>query len=94
MSPPERESRPGNTEADPVAVNDTVYSTSHGRQAANDTLAAIRRRPYKPSSGLRASGYREGYAACLRWVQREFDEHLDEIGRARLATILARSEAA
>jgi hypothetical protein len=52
------------------------------------------RRAYLPATGLRASGYREGYAACLRWVQREFEEHLDEIGRARLAAIMARSEAA
>ena len=52
------------------------------------------RRPYKPSTGLRANGYREGYAASLRWVQREFHEHLDEIGRTRLEVLLARSEAA
>lgn len=52
------------------------------------------RRPYKPSTGLRASGFREGYAAALRWMQTEFHEHLDEVGRARLAVIVARSEAA
>jgi hypothetical protein len=43
---------------------------------------------------MRASGFREGYAAALRWTQSEFHEHLDEIGRARLAAVVARSEAA
>lgn len=52
------------------------------------------RRPYKPSTGLRASGYREGYTAALRWTLRELGEHLDDIGRTRLEVLLARSEAA
>jgi hypothetical protein len=58
-----------------------------------ESLAAIRRRPYKPSTGLRASGFREGFGRGLLWVQREFHEHLDEIGQARLAAVVARSEA-
>jgi hypothetical protein len=59
-----------------------------------DELGAIRRRPYKPSTGLRASGYREGYAACLRWVLSDLNEHLDPVSSARLAAIVTRSEAA
>ena len=51
-------------------------------------------RCHRPSTGLRASGFREGYVACLRWVQDELGEHLDPIGRELLAAILTRSEAA
>jgi hypothetical protein len=78
-----------------AAVNREFASefSACGRQVVYDALAAIRRRPYKPSTGLRASGFRKGYAAALRWSQREFDEHLDEIGRARLGAVVARSEA-
>jgi hypothetical protein len=61
-----------------------------GRQAVHDALGAIRRRPYKPSTGLRASGYREGYAAALRWILR--DLNLDAVTSARLAAIVAPSE--
>ena len=66
--------------------------TESGRQAVHDVLGAIRRRPYKPSTGLRASGYREGYAAALRWMLR--DGNLDSVTSARLTAIVARSEAA
>jgi hypothetical protein len=76
-----RESRPGGTEtASQTLPQVTVNSTTS-------------RRPYKPPTGLRASGFREGYAAALCWVQGEFGEHLDEIGRARLTAVVARSEA-
>jgi hypothetical protein len=91
MSPPERESPPaGNRGASSIAAT-APNNTCSGRQAVLGALAS-RPRPYKPSTGLRASGYREGYAACLHWVQIEFDEHLDEIGKARLAAVIARSD--
>jgi hypothetical protein len=76
-----RESRPGGTE--------TASQTPP--QVAIDSTTC--RRPYKPSTGLRASGFREGYAAALCWVQGEFGEDLDEIGRARLTAVVARSKA-
>ncbi|MDT5354457.1 MAG: hypothetical protein QOJ56_2989 [Mycobacterium sp.] len=85
MTMPHRESRPGGTE---TASQTTLPEVHH------DSTCSGRRRPYKPSTGLRASGYREGYAAALRWTQAEFHEHLDEIGRARLAAVVARSEEA
>lgn len=75
-------------------ATDNSQSRAVGRQTVFDTLAAIHRRPYRHSTGLRASGYREAWAAALLWFQREFDEHLDPIGKARLAAVVARSEAA
>jgi hypothetical protein len=82
MSPPTRESRPGG------------YSETASKSTARTDHDLTRRRRYRrESTGLRASGFREGYAAALRWSQREFDEHLDEIGRARLGAVVARSEA-
>jgi hypothetical protein len=79
MSPPERE-KPAPRQGRP-SLNYT-----------NNPYTTVRR-DRRPSTGLRASGFREGYAAALRWSQREFDEHLDEIGRARLGAVVARSEA-
>lgn len=99
MSPP-RESRPGGysetaSKTDqPHADQVSTDSTQTGRQAVSDALDTIRRRPYKPSAGLHASGYREGWQRCLAWTQTEFGEHLDEIGQARLAAVVARSRAA
>jgi hypothetical protein len=79
-----------------------AHSSAAGRQLRRATAVRLPggdpdnpgTRYHRPSTGLRASGYRQGYTASLRWVQREFGEHLDEIGRSRLAAILARSEAA
>jgi len=82
MSPPTRESRPGG------------YSETASNPMPRINHDPTRYRRHRPSTGLRASGFREGYAASLCWVQREFGEHLDQIGRARLAAIVARSEAA
>jgi hypothetical protein len=82
---PHRESRPGGTETASQTTLPEVQS---------DSTCSGRRRPFKPSAGLRASGFQEGYSAGLRWAQRELHEHLDEIGRARLAAVVARSEAA
>jgi hypothetical protein len=92
VSPPEREkpALPGR----PSHIDCANQFKPSGRQAVHDELAAIRRRPYRPSTGLRASGYREGYAASLRWVLSDLIDHLDPVGRARLASIVARSEAA
>lgn len=47
---------------------------------------------HRPSTGLRADGYRQGYAAALRYVLREFGDCLNEIGRAKLIAIVKRSE--
>lgn len=52
------------------------------------------RRPHRAPVGHYANGYRDGYAACLRWTALELAPHLDEVGRAQLAAIMARSEAA
>jgi hypothetical protein len=98
VSPP-RESRPGGYSEtaskthQPHADRVSTDFTQAGRNAADDALATIGR-PYKPSTGLRASGYREGWQRCLIWTQTEFGEHLDEIGQARLAAVVARSVAA
>lgn len=91
MSPPEREKRPS---AEALSLNHSSenQSTATGRQAIHDALAAIRRRPYKPSTGLYARGYHDGYGKCFLWAQDAFHEHLDEVGRAKLATIVARSD--
>ena len=49
-------------------------------------------RQFHPAStGLRALGYREGYAAAIRYVLREFGEHLSELSRAKLTAIANRS---
>jgi hypothetical protein len=50
------------------------------------------RQYHKAPTGFRASGYREGYAAALRYVLREFGSHLDELARTKLAAIVRRSE--
>jgi hypothetical protein len=94
MSPPTRRKGPAQPDQPFRNYTDTAQPSANPRQAVHDALAAIRRCPYKPSTSLRASGYREGCAACLRWVQSEFDQHLDEIGHARLGAVVARSEAA
>ena len=73
------------TSTTPIAAS---HLNGHRRQ---DGYA---RRPHRAPVGHYARGYREGYAAALRWIQSEFGEHLDEIGRARLAAVVARSEAA
>jgi hypothetical protein len=69
----------------------TDQSTACGRQSVFD---ALRRRSHRAPLGHYPRGYREGYAAALRWSQGEFAEHLDNIGRARLAAVVARSDAA
>jgi hypothetical protein len=51
------------------------------------------RQYHRPPTGFRAAGYRDGYAAAIRYVLREFGSHLDEIVRAKLAAIVSRSEA-
>src|ERR1700677_4387028 len=50
------------------------------------------RQYHKAPTGYRAAGYREGYAAALRYVLREFGSHLDELARTKLAAIIRRSE--
>lgn len=50
------------------------------------------RRYHRPSTGLRASGYREGYAAALRWLLREHSEHISDVLRAKVAAILERTD--
>ncbi|KAA1248764.1 hypothetical protein F0Q45_18775 [Mycobacterium simiae] len=49
-------------------------------------------RQFHPApTGLRAAGYRQGYAACLRFVLREFGQELSDISRAQLNVIVNRS---
>ena len=50
------------------------------------------RRYHRPSTGFRASGYREGYAAALRWLLREHSEHINDLLRATLTAILERTD--
>jgi hypothetical protein len=52
------------------------------------------RRYHRPSTGLRASGYREGYAAALRWLLREHSAHINELLRAKITAILNRFDGA
>lgn len=52
------------------------------------------RRHHRPSTGLRASGYREGYAAALRWLLREHSAHINELLRAKVAAMLNRVDGA
>jgi hypothetical protein len=51
------------------------------------------RRYHRPTTGLRAAGYRQGYVAALRYVLREFASQLDDLARTKLATIIKRSGA-
>ena len=106
MSPPERERRPAGNRAPSSSAN-TTPTGGFNRSLSPGQLrraAAVRlqggdpenpgSRYHRPSTGLRAAGYRQGYTACLHWVQQELWEHLNDTGRERLAAILARSEAA
>jgi hypothetical protein len=48
-------------------------------------------RYHRPSTGLRASGYREGYFAALQWVLLESSGCVDEPLRAEITAILKRA---
>jgi hypothetical protein len=50
------------------------------------------RRYHRPSTGLRASGYRDGYAAALRWLLREQSDHINDLLRAKLTAIIERTD--
>jgi hypothetical protein len=89
MSPPEREKPAPPQDRPSHHYTNGSHSTACGQQAV---FAALRRRPHRAPVGHYPRGYREGYAAALRWTQ--FDDHLGDIGRARLAAVVARSEAA
>ena len=52
------------------------------------------RRYHRPTTGLRADGYRDGYASALRWLLGQHSEHIDELLRAKLSAIVARSVSA
>lgn len=45
---------------------------------------------HKPSTGLRDSGFREGYRRALEYALFAFGPHLDEIGLAKAEAILNR----
>lgn len=45
---------------------------------------------HRASTGLRADGYRQGYAAAIRYVLREFGFEVDELTRAKLTAIAER----
>lgn len=90
MSPPEREKPAPPQDRPSLNFTSDSHSTACGRQAAFD---ALRRRLHRSPVGHYPRGYREGYAAALRWTQRELNDHLGEIGRARLGAVVARSEA-
>jgi hypothetical protein len=49
------------------------------------------RRIHRPATGFRAAGYKDGYAAALRWVLNAHSTDLDEMLRAKLATIIERA---
>lgn len=46
---------------------------------------------HRAPTGFRAAGYRQGYAAALRYVLREFGDHLSDVARAKLTAIANRS---
>lgn len=46
---------------------------------------------HRASTGLRAAGYRQGYAAALRYVLREFSSELSDLAQAKITAIAARS---
>lgn len=48
---------------------------------------------HRPTTGFRATGYREGYIAALGWVLREHAANIDELLRAKLAAVINRAEA-
>lgn len=48
---------------------------------------------HRASTGFRASGYRDGYLAALRYVLRELEVHPLELVRAKLAAIVSRGDA-
>jgi hypothetical protein len=48
-------------------------------------------RYHRPPIGFRASGYRDGYAAALRWILNEHATLINESLRAKLTAIVARS---
>jgi hypothetical protein len=50
------------------------------------------RRYHRPSTGLRAAGYREGYVAALRWLLREHPEHIHELLRSKITAIIERAD--
>lgn len=49
------------------------------------------RRFRRASTGLRADGYRQGYAAALRYVLREFGSDLSNLAQAKITAIAERS---
>jgi hypothetical protein len=89
VSPPERE-KPALADRPSLECIADSHSTACGPRAV---FGALRRRPHRAPVGHYPRGYREGYAAALRWTQRELNDHLGEIGRARLGAVVARSEA-
>ena len=91
--------RLANTPADPRTEFDELTARRRRREAAvrlpgaDPDPAHPGRRYHRPTTGFRAAGYREGYAAALRWVLREHAAHIDEMLRAKLAAIIKRSDA-
>ncbi len=49
-------------------------------------------RYHRAPTGFRASGYRQGYLAALRYVLRELEVHPLELIRAKLTTIISRGD--
>ena len=87
------------TPADPRTEFDELAGRQRRREAAVRLPGADPdplhpgRRYHRPTTGFRAAGYRQGYAAALRWVLREHAAHVDELLRAKLAAIINRSDA-
>jgi hypothetical protein len=49
------------------------------------------RRYHRPTTGLRAAGYRDGWAAALGWVVNEHPTDISDLLRDKLAVIIKRS---
>jgi hypothetical protein len=98
---PKRERRPaGNGPASETAADAPDGTYSRHDEPQRRRAAAVRlpggdplfpgTRFHRAPTGFRASGYREGYLAALRYVLRDLEVHPLELVRAKLAAIVSR----
>jgi hypothetical protein len=104
LGPPDLENPPAVNEGastPPDTGNLTPFDELRGRQRRRESAVRMvgenpdpehpGRRYHRPSTGLRADGYRQGYVAALRYVLRESGPQLNDLTRAKLAAIIKRS---
>jgi hypothetical protein len=70
-------------------ASDGVVQNPNGREQVHNYLIA-RRHCYRPPTGLRASGFREGFTRGALDVLREIWPDLDDQARSRASELAAR----